>query len=284
MGDVFPTRVNIAINNNPQHDLAYINRGDAYSALGNNKEALEAFEKGQTINPNIIKEFKSQSVTLNALGNKQAAIRLFVTAIKIDFKDPEGYPENGNRISTLEDGEDFTKFFNNNDNIKKSNISSNLILYDQTGYENKLINNNMVEEIEMNNMTNIIDPSFEQAKNIKYSSYLNQSMEDHRSRVHYQDKYNISSEESKSRDGIIRPLGVNVHITFEYGNQAPVNLKGPPEEGSSTPAIYNHISSGTIAINSVVDQDCSINGEKISFNGGQSLLNNMPGLQRLSSQ
>jgi tetratricopeptide (TPR) repeat protein/S1-C subfamily serine protease len=79
----------------------YYNRGNAKSALGNNRLAITDFDRAISLNPKFAEAYNNRGVAKSALGNKQPAIADFNTAITLNSKSPGAYINRGIVQSSL---------------------------------------------------------------------------------------------------------------------------------------------------------------------------------------
>ncbi|MEI8349240.1 MAG: tetratricopeptide repeat protein [Candidatus Omnitrophota bacterium] len=76
---------------NPQDAFAYVSLGEAYGALGNNKQAVEYFRKAMDIIPNYLEAYAGLGYVYIASGQQQEAVAVFQKATEINPKYAEGY-------------------------------------------------------------------------------------------------------------------------------------------------------------------------------------------------
>jgi len=94
-----------AIEQNPEDERAYYNRGAIYGNLGRYDEALNDFSKTLELNPKYEKAFHSRGVAHLRLGNHKEALLDFKTAVGLGHKPSEEYLKSGPLSSYKEETE-----------------------------------------------------------------------------------------------------------------------------------------------------------------------------------
>ncbi|HVO67135.1 MAG TPA: tetratricopeptide repeat protein [Syntrophales bacterium] len=90
-----------AIEINPGIAIVYYNRGNAYAALGNKKQAIADYDKTIELDLDFAKAYYSRGNASMALRNQKQAIADYDNAIKINPNDAEAYINRGNSYMTL---------------------------------------------------------------------------------------------------------------------------------------------------------------------------------------
>lgn len=84
-----------AIKINPNYVEARTNRGLVYAALGNDKQAISDFDKAIEINPTYAEAYYNRGISFRRLGNGRQAIGDFDKAIELKPKYAEAYNSRG---------------------------------------------------------------------------------------------------------------------------------------------------------------------------------------------
>src|SRR5208283_709561 len=71
--------------------VVYINRGNAYAAIGNQQQAIEDFSRAIEINPKYALAYYNRGNAYAAIGNRQQSIEDYDKAIEINPKYVEAY-------------------------------------------------------------------------------------------------------------------------------------------------------------------------------------------------
>jgi tetratricopeptide (TPR) repeat protein len=109
-----------AIEQSPEDERAYYNRGAIYGNLGKYDEALNDFSKTLELNPKYEKAFHSRGVAHLRLGNHKEAILDFKTAAGLGHKPSEEYLKNEPLSSYYEEEREKRKTVSK---VKKGRIS-----------------------------------------------------------------------------------------------------------------------------------------------------------------
>src|SRR5205085_6605728 len=80
-----------ALVDNPQDVDAYLNMGDAYLNLGNDKEALAAYKEAVKLAPNSAEAYNALGAAYNITGQNSDAFKPLVRAIQLDPNYAEAY-------------------------------------------------------------------------------------------------------------------------------------------------------------------------------------------------
>ena len=83
------------IENNPQHDWAYTNRGSAKGGLGQYQEAISDYDKAIEFDPKNVLAYYNRGKAKNELSDYKGAISDYDKAIELDPKYADAYADRG---------------------------------------------------------------------------------------------------------------------------------------------------------------------------------------------
>ena len=95
-----------AIRLDPEHVLAFCNRGTAKSQLGRHEEAITDLDEAIRLNPKFFGAYSSRGVAKASLNRNNGAIADFDEAIRLNPENAAGFNERGTAKAALERNED----------------------------------------------------------------------------------------------------------------------------------------------------------------------------------